>query len=339
MERDNSNIARCLLQYSEPSSNDSSTGISKKLEINVVLKSGITKAYRLPCLELDQAYESSFGNENFPNHISCEAKVLKSYMEHMSTKAEEFEMKASESGVSLTSYTIGVSNEAQILKHPLSTRITVGLQEFLTAKLQIGLAIAIRLKELRIMVSFADSLQSRASLTFMFNKPETPMIVEIRGITCTGSMQCFFTFMTQGRYDDGQGPNAERPFLVKEARHRDEGDGYLIPVPPIISVDGDTNNIEREDHISRKNIIVEEDSVRWDNDMEIDVIPQASRAANYKDGGSYEKQHNSSGMDQDLVDEEQERDLDLQLASFADELEKRAVGPTQNVSQAKGLFD
>lgn len=316
MEREKANVGHCLIEYRESQGH----GSSARLEITVVLKSGITKSYRIPTMELDQSYDFKIDHTQVSNHFTCEAKLLKLYMEHMSLRAEEFELKVGETSLEMASYTVGVSSETEILKHPLGTRIALGVEEFLSAKLEIGLAIIIRLKELRTLVSLADSFQNRTTLTCFFHKPEYPMLMEISGPMVPAGVALVYIFMTHGRYNDNLPIEADRPFLIREEGIADENkeDGNDSQAPSMVAV---VPRVEVD-------LSGEDDSVRWDNSMQVDEIPQASRAANYN--------RNVDTMDED---EDLEDDFDQQLASFADELEKRALGPTQNASQARGLFD
>ncbi|KAK9377692.1 Rad9-domain-containing protein [Lipomyces chichibuensis] len=149
------------------------TGESR-LIINLHCHHGITKTYKLsyakkmPFRVLDSV-------DDYPNSFHVKATVLKEFLDHTSIRAEQFSIKFRDDKVQLSSYTNGVSGakKGDLLKQPLMTSITVPWEKFNDVIVEDDAESVFSMKELRVLVSLADSF--RATIEAAFSGPTLPI--------------------------------------------------------------------------------------------------------------------------------------------------------------------
>ncbi|KAK9451863.1 Rad9-domain-containing protein [Limtongia smithiae] len=152
------------------------TGNEWRLVVTIHCRYGILKSYRLS-YEVARAYDVLHSIDDYPNTFAVKAKVLQSYVEHTSGRAEVFSMKFLPDEVVLSSFTDMVSNSKnEVLKQPLQTSIHVNCVEFNDVIVDDQMEAVFSLREFRAFVSLADVLD--CSITGSFGSPTEPIVFE-----------------------------------------------------------------------------------------------------------------------------------------------------------------
>ena len=195
---------------------------------------------------------------------------------------------------------------------PINTKIELNLNEFQKIQTKLGIKVQFKLKEFRIFISLAESFNSKILIEANFYQPGTPMMFEIVGPpSLPNGAQIFFVFLTNG---DAVEDESTAPDIIIN------GNAKLLLEPDdrhdFATVDHDVNELTQD---MPTQDVARENRISWDDhEMPLETVTQQSEGL----------------FVDDILDDEEDDDLYIQAMN-----EYQAIGPTQNMSQAKGLFD
>jgi cell cycle checkpoint control protein RAD9A len=246
------------------------------------------------------------------NVIRCQARMFKQYLEHMSAKAEEFSFTFKEDHVQLCSFTTGVHYDQEILRHPLQTTVAMNRDEFECIRVSLGANISVRMKELRTFISMADSMGPTTTIEANFYRPGWPLMFEILGQK-DGGLTFLFTTSVNASMDDAEPGRGQDGTSLKMTKNVSLLQQAERTAQDATQYEGDDNQVP---------------TVTWNGGNE-----------NAEHDGTTGTQYKSTahGHTSLFVADVEDEDSDEGVVRALDEYE--AIGPTQNMSQAKGLFD
>lgn len=313
VERDIARVTSVRIHYIDYEEEDE--GSESRVEIQVVVQSGIRKVYRLTCYDSD--YEGTLDypvyKENYPHKFEMQAKVFKKYIDSMSPQAEELSMSFKEDSLELNGFTEEVRWATELLKQPINTRIRLDYDQLDYLNLEDGMIITIRLKEFRHIASLADSMGAR--LLGWFKDPGMPMFFEILGGGMNGpedlvDIRTFF--IASGEKKKSTTRHKHYKERVNDLRGSPKPSGYT------------KKSVQPEEPMD----VEPEPPVGWQEDEDTgddEVIERAldQELLQFSQRVSAEKESAEAGKDAD-----------------GDEfMSDNEVGPTPGKSQAYGLFD
>ncbi|KAF2712431.1 hypothetical protein K504DRAFT_426715 [Pleomassaria siparia CBS 279.74] len=313
--------------------------------VKMVCNQGVIKTYKLT-YEAVEVMHALFDRNVAKNRWSMHSSALKEYIEYFGTKTEMLDIFAGEGDgrAVFKSYTEKISNGKEILKHPLVTAIAVNTSDFEDFNVQPGLHIIISVKDFKSIVVHADTL--KVSLKAFYSQPTRPLQFSYG---CNGLL-CEFTLMTSGDYNASATQTPAPQVLTREtsrasaaperldnrntrsfempppadpasrlaaARRRQPGSRKPSSPKPAVVSDPDSLFVEEDSRWEPLDYNQEEETLGWDASVEHDNASFPT----FRDSGSAVVART---------------DTEGSGGSGATNFE--AIGPTQRVSQIKGLW-
>lgn len=179
-----------------------------------VAKKGVIKTYKLT-YESVEVMHALFNRNSAKNTWSIEAGILRSFAEYFGASTEQLDISSENGRTTFTSYSEKVMNgqgrqwysgsqdetvtdtEADILKQPLQTSVTIDNLDFEGFTVEEQLHIGISVKDFKAIVAHAETLKTR--ITAFYSSPTRPMQLTYH----EHGMHCEFTLMTIGDYRGG----------------------------------------------------------------------------------------------------------------------------------------
>jgi hypothetical protein len=324
MERDSADVQNCKLVLIDRGSGFENA--VPKLGIHVYCRNGITKSHQVSCMDTQEVYQGQVDKMRCPYWMRCEARTIRQYMDHMALKAEVFQMTFNTDKVELFSFTEAVSSENEIIKRPLNTHIVVDVSQFDGINAVANMTIGFRLKEFRQFVALADSFQSHARIEGYFYGPGVPLLFEVAEDCLPPGVQIVFVFLTNGRELES---TEEQQEYIRFGRRNVPAADRLIVTPEITAQP--THN--KPDY----------ESVSWDNRPNTDT--SSAYIYDEETDEEFEQELAKIGAQYAASTDRRTRtgwaslDDDLDQHGHSDSANGDGIGPTQNASQAKGIFD
>uniref|UniRef100_A0A060T271 ARAD1C26664p n=1 Tax=Blastobotrys adeninivorans TaxID=409370 RepID=A0A060T271_BLAAD len=300
-----------------------------RMTVEVILHSGIAKSYSMACTEAPSAMRyPTIDPGQYENSFQFKAKTFRRNLDLMSPQAEEFSLNFRPEYIHMRGYTRAIYNSSkELLKQPLNSNIKLNYNQLESLDAYSNVTIEFRFKEFRQFVALVDSFAGTPVIDAAYKEPGFPMHFRAhRSSLPAGVEHVEILFMTAGdTVDDG----AEVQRLAFK-RH-----SYSIQ-----DVQNQTFNnastAEEADPVAHSEstaVDISESAVNWDTSE-----PMAGpRETNQNAQDAVAHDTHNSGMEVDYGEDEDE--MDRKLEEFSTQVLREGLGPTQNKSQAHGLFD
>ncbi|KAF8469708.1 Rad9-domain-containing protein [Kalaharituber pfeilii] len=338
-----------------------------RLLVRFICKHGVVKTYKLTYEDVDVVH-AIFDKNVAENHWAINAKLLKEYVEHFGPKAEQLNISGEDGRATLTSYTEKLMDGIEILKQPLHTAVSMDTVDFEEFTVEEGLHITINLKDFKAIINHADSLG--ATVTAYYSAPGRPLQIQYD----RDGMRCEFTLMTTG--NGARNPQSFTRTMVlrtrpaelnshsqseattngqRPARLQNDRSHGLEAQPSLMQLAEETASQAADNTVQTYNKTSEQElSLFFDGDESMETKSRDD------DKSGDDENDNVLGWDIDMdhtqrtgpriMQSRGEILNDCQENEYNDgddyyddeEFEERShhvVGPTQQVSQARGLFD
>lgn len=314
---------------------DDKLGLASSLEFQVVGVNKILKTYRISCMNAHQSVMAvRLPPEDVPYILQCDCKMLKKNMDYMSQKCEEFSFTVEPGALSVQSRTPKITTaEGEVLKRAMSSDIAIPYGHIDCIKAIIGHRLAFKNKEFRNFILTGESLPG-CRLEARFKEPEFPVSFQLIGVPgIPPDVEIKAIFQTDGRLIDF----AEKSGNIVTV---DNTEGRLASV-----YTGDLQDhmvtqyatpsqsqevpVQEQEPQSDQLFFYDEEYTNGSGEQE-----QNDEDTNMNWNENHESDHQAQDefdFDDDFDEEELNRELEQRSQSI--------LGPTQNQSQAKGLFD
>lgn len=308
-------------------------------------KVGVARSYKEL---LVRVLEERAAPQDEINYLTVSCGLLKSFVDS-SSSVEDFKLEISSSVVSLTCFTTGVfGNERELLKQPMAVNVSFHTDELLNLKLfdASSKKIVFRLREFRTFLALGASSDY---IEVWFRRPGDPVLFELT----KGGATVQFVQLTDGEQlpgaceglfvrDEAQDPQEQQQNLQENPQENPQEDPQQDPAdydhgfnfddastasrPRRDSSDSAAPTIQWGDQLEHLRL----DSFLKSRNDEIGIINEAK--SRYLSEIKRRRYRGADGVDSVPADS-------VPADSLPEGDEDSGLGPTQNITKAKGIFD